>query len=307
MGSPALAVPSLVAAARSFDVALVVTQPDRPKGRGRVVSPTPVRQKASELGIEVLTTEDVNSDAATRRIALAKPDFIVVVSFGQILKKKVRAVAPLRCVNVHFSLLPELRGAAPIAWAIIRGLDRTGVSIMEMVGKMDAGPVYARAVEQIQPGDTSASLGGRLAPLGARLLVETLERRLSGETESSAQDESAATYAPKITRAAGAIDWTRSAVEIDRLIRGLSGVLEAYAYFDAGAPVRVTFYDCAASVGDSPGPGVARRGARAELLVGTGQGLVEISEIQAEGRRRLAGSDFANGYRIKGGERFLNG
>jgi methionyl-tRNA formyltransferase len=307
MGSPPIAVATLEALAREFAVALVVTQPDRPSGRGRKIAPTAVHRKANELGLDVLTCADVNSEECVRALQAAKPEAIVVVSFGQILRKRVLELPRAGCLNAHFSLLPALRGAAPVAWALVRGFERTGISIIRMTRRMDAGPIYAQAEEPVRADDTTATLSARLGTAGAGLLVETLKRSLAGECEPVPQDESAATLAPKITRRDAALDWSRPARDVDRLIRGLSGQLEAYAFLDAPRPLRVTFYNSSFAAGDTPGAGIAARGGGGELLVGCGEGSIEVREIQAEGRRRLSGKDFANGYHIAGGERFRNG
>lgn len=306
MGSPSIAVPTLDALAKCCDFPLVVTQPDRPGGRGRHLHPTAVSERATQLGVLVLATENVNSEEAVARIREAAPEVIVVVSFGQVLRKAILKLPPRGCVNVHFSLLPEFRGAAPVAWAIMRGLRRTGVTIMEMVRGMDAGAVLAQSEEPIFDTDTTATLSERLAERGACLLVGTLGKYLCGGITPVPQDESAVTWAPKITRELGAVDWRRSAVEIDRLIRGLSGQLEAYSFLESKGRLRVTFYGSAVVAGVSPGPGVAARGPHGELLVGALDGLVEIKELQAEGRKRTTGKEFANGYHIKGGETFAN-
>jgi methionyl-tRNA formyltransferase len=307
MGSPAIAAPTLDLLAHDFDVRLVVTPPDRPSGRGLKLTPTAVHERAGELGLPVLTTGNVNSQECIARLKAAEPQVIVVVSFGQLLRKAVLALPPLGCINVHFSLLPELRGAAPVAWAIIRGMEETGVSIMKMVARMDAGPVLAQAREHIGPKDTTVTVGARLAPIGARLLVETLALYAGGRVTPAAQDEGGATSAPKITRETAAIDWARSAREVDCLTRGLSGQMEAYAYYEGPSRLRVTLYMSAVTDAASPGPGVAARGPHGELLIGCGTGMIEVIEIQVQGRRRVLGREFANGYHICGGERFSNG
>jgi len=306
-GSPWVSVFSLDAMVGSFEVPLVVTQPDRRKGRGRHVLPTPVRARAVELGLEVLASGDINSQAAVSRIKAARPDALVVVSFGQILGRPLLEAAPLGCINLHFSLLPKLRGAAPVPRAIMGGLSETGVSIMRMTRGMDEGPVYARESEAILPIDTAATLYERLALLGAGLLERTLPAIAAGQIEPEEQDHSQATYAPKITAADAALDWSRPAAQVDRRIRGLAGQREAFAFFGREKPVRVIFHMSALAEGESPGPGVAARSPGGGLLVGCGEGMVEVVEIQAQGRRRLSGREFANGYHITGGERFLNG
>lgn len=307
IGSPLVSVVSLEALAERFDVPLVVTQPDRRKGRGRHRLPTPVRARAEELGLDVLTAADINTPQVLSRIKSVSPDVQVVVSFGQILKRPALEAAPLGCVNLHFSLLPELRGAAPVPWAIIRGHERTGVSIMRMNAGMDTGPVYACQSTAILPVDTAASLYERLARMGANLLADSLPGIARGETAPEPQDDSQATWAPKITRTDAALDWTRSAAEVDRRIRGLAGQGEAFAFFERTKAVRVILHMSAVAEATSSGAGIAARGAGGELLVCCGEGVVEIVEIQAQGKRRLSGRDFANGYHITGGERFLNG
>ncbi len=304
LGSPEPAVVSLNALAERFEIPLVVTQPDRRKGRGRKVLPTPVRRRAEELGLPVLAVRDVNGAEVVERIRAAGGDVLAVVSFGQILKKAVLAVPPLGCLNLHFSLLPELRGAAPVPRAIMTGLPRTGVSVMRVTARMDAGPVYAREEEPIGAGDTAGDLYERLSARGARLFVETLAAAAEGTITPRRQDESRATYAPRITRTDTPVDWTRCAVEVDRKIRGLSGQLAAFAFFHGERETRVNFHRSLPAEGDSPGPGVAARSGAGGLLVGCGEGLVEILEIQAEGRGRRSGEEFANGYHIKGGELF---
>lgn len=303
MGSPSIAVGTLEALARCSDISLVVTQPDRPGGRGRKLHPTAVNLKATELGIPVLAVENVNAIEPIERIRLAQPQAIVVVSFGQILKNALLHLLPFGCINVHFSLLPQLRGPAPVAWAIIRGLRETGVTIMKLARKMDAGGILVQRAEKISESDTTETLSARLATIGAELLVDTLAGYMSGAIEAVGQDETQVTYAPKITREMGAVDWARPAREIDCLIRGLSGQAEAYSVLQT-RDIRVTLYNSAEVRGASPGPGVAARGARGELLIGAAAGLVEIKEIQAAGKRSVTGAEFANGYHITGGERF---
>ncbi len=306
-GSPEVSVVSLEELSNRFAVPLVVTQPARPKGRGRRPLPTPLHARAMELGLEVMTAADINAADSLERIRAAKPDIIVVVSFGQILKTSALKAAPLGCVNLHFSLLPRLRGAAPVPWAIIRGEEETGVSIMQMTRGMDEGPVYAQQVESIRPDDTAAALYERLSLRGARLLTQTLPKIAQGSLKAWPQDDSMATMAPKITRADTALKWFLSAREVDRRIRGLAGQREAYAFFEREKPLRVIFHMSAVAEGESAGAGIAARGPAGELLVGCGSGVVEVVEIQAQGRRRLCGRDFANGLHISGGERFLNG
>lgn len=304
-GSPEVAVASLEAVAQSYDVTLVVTQPDRRKGRGRHLHPTSVGERAHELGLDVLAVPNINRPDMVERLRACRADCIVVVSFGQMLTGSVLDLTPLGCINLHFSLLPRLRGAAPVPWAILGGHRETGVSVIKLVGKMDAGPVFAQTVEPIESLSTAEDLYGRLAAIGARLLGETLDGIFDSSVQPVEQDEALATYAPKISRADAAIDWTRPAAEVDRLIRGLSGQLEAFAHLAGKRPLRVNFYRSKLVEGRELGGGVCGRGPGGELLVGCGEGLLEVIELQAQGKRRLLGRDFANGYHIVGGERFL--
>lgn len=307
LGSPSVAVPALQAVSDRFVVPLVVTQPDRPKGRGRRVLPTAVKRRALELGLEVLSAPDANSHDALAAIRAARPDAIVVVSFGQMIRAALRRMVPQGCTNLHFSLLPELRGAAPLPWAIIRGKTVTGVSMMKITRRMDAGPVYATDSTPIAHSDTLDSLSVRLSEMGARLLADTLEEITRGTLQAMPQDEKAATYAPKIGHADAAIDFRRPANQIDCLIRGLSVMRGAYAFLDREKPLRVNFYNCSVVNEPSPGPGVVSRGPAGELRIGCGDGLVEIKEIQAQGKRRLSGRDFANGYHLTPTDVFKNG
>lgn len=299
-GTPEFAVPSLEAlVAAGYEVAAVVTQPDRPAGRGRTPVPPPVKQTALAHGIPVLQPESMRRAEAIEQVRGLAPDVIVVAAFGEILRKAVLDLPPLGCVNVHPSLLPCLRGPAPIAGAILAGLDVTGVTIMLIAPRMDAGPILAQRSEPIHLDDTTGTLGARLARMGAELLVEMLPRWAAGEIQPQPQDESRATYTRIIKKEDGWIDWSLSAEQIARQVRAydpwpgtftllhgqLLKVLAARAAPDRpmAAPSTV--------LGLSPLPdGDA-------LAIATGQGTLLVTRLQLAGRKPVSAAEFARGQR----------
>ncbi|MBI3779549.1 MAG: methionyl-tRNA formyltransferase, partial [candidate division NC10 bacterium] len=222
MGTPAFAVPSLQALVGArHEICLVVTQPDRPAGRGQRVTPPPVNLAAQELGLAILQPEKVRDPAVFAALQAARPEAIVVVAYGQFLPETILALPPHGCINLHASLLPKYRGAAPIPWAIIRGETMTGATIMQIEGRLDAGPLLLQQVEPIRPRDTAGTLGERLAVVGAELLCQALELVGRGTARAVPQDESLATYAPKLTPQDARVEWARDAPALDSLIRGL--------------------------------------------------------------------------------------
>lgn len=297
MGTPAFAVPSLEAAAAKHDVALVVTQPDRPAGRGKKLTPPPVKETALALGLDVYQPEKIRDDAAWDRLVALAPDVIVVVGYGQFIPKRILDLPPHGCVNVHSSLLPKYRGAAPANWAIARGETVSGVSTMRLVPKMDAGDVLLQREVEIGPEETAAELNERLAPLGAGLLLETLASLEAGTITPQVQDEDAVTFAPLMKREDGLIDWTASAREIHNRMRGFDPWPGAYTARD-GRRLHLR----KARISDRGGdPGrVAIDGGR--LWIGTGDGSLEALEVQPEGKKRMSVSDFVRGYRPQPGE-----
>src|SRR5574337_2091056 len=219
MGTPMFAIPSLKALiAAGHDICLVVTQPDRPAGRGRVPTPPPVKLATQELGLSLLQPEKVGEPAVISALQAAQPEAIVVVAYGQLLPKRILDLPPHGCLNLHASLLPKHRGAAPIPWAIMRGDTLTGVTIMQMEARMDAGPLLLQRAEPIRPHDTTATLSERLAVLGAELLCQALDQVGRETVHSVPQDERLATYAPKLHTADTHLDWARDAraLEIGR-------------------------------------------------------------------------------------------
>ena len=263
-GTPEFALPSLRAVERSgHEVAGVVTRPDRPRGRGRKPASSPVRRYAESRGHRVVIPERPRDGAFVEVVREIAPDISAVVAYGHILSRELLDTPRLGSVNVHASLLPALRGAAPVNWAVVRGHAQTGVTVMRMVEAMDAGPILARAAIPIGEHDTATLLSRRLAELGATLLADTLARLEAGPVEEVEQDHAAATYAPKVSRATARIDWTRAARAVACLIRGMDAVPGAWSVLK-GQPVKLFVPE--ALGGDSgrgfdPGADCARRSA----------------------------------------------
>lgn len=306
-GTPAFALPSLDALARAGHVvAGVVTRPDRPRGRGRRSSPSPVAEFAQARGLAVLAPESPNDERFQEAVRDARPDLSVVVAYGRILSRRLLDLPALGSLNVHASLLPVLRGAAPINWAVARGHNETGVTVMRMVEEMDAGPVLAQARAPVGPEDTASDLSGRLSEMGARLLVETLAEMEAGRTREVEQDHAAATYAPKVDRSSARIDWTRDARSVADLVRGMDAVPGAWTLL-AGAPVKLfrPSLPGAARGATSPRPGtVLSAGDGPGLVVATGAGAVGIGEVQPPGKRRMASAAWVRGRGAGQGDQF---
>jgi len=307
MGTPAFAVPSLTRLVKEgHDVAAVVTRPDRPAGRGQRLRSSPVKQVAEEVGLPIIQPVTIRDPGVGEHLRRVQPEVIVVVAFGQILPRAILEIPPKGCLNVHASLLPKYRGAAPIPWALIRGETVTGVTIMEVVEALDAGPVLLQRPVPIAPADTAGSLEERLAVLGAEALVETLRALERGEVPRTPQDDAEATYAPKLPPDLGRLDWTQSAVDLWNVVRGLAPQPGAYTFFQ-GRLVRV--------LGAEPFDGdqsrtlpsdrraaagivvAIRRGAGIE--VATGRGTLLLTLLQPEGKRVMSGEEFSRGYRVE--------
>ncbi len=307
-GTPDFAVPSLRALDdEGFEVVGVVTQPDRPTGRGRRVTASSVKQAALSMGYPVLTPERPRGEEFLAHIGDLTPDLSVVVAYGHILRPEVLAIPPMGSINVHASLLPELRGAAPINWAIVRGHEYTGVSVMRMVEAMDAGPVLLQIREPILPGETASELSVRLSELGAEALVEGLALLAGGLANEVPQDDAAATFAPKIGRDTARIDWDRSALELERHVRGMDAVPGAWSELD-GHSVKLfrPRVEVSASADGSVVPGlVLIADPRLGLVVGTGEGALALDEVQPPGRRRMPATDWIRGRGVEAGRRFV--
>ncbi|MGV3720486.1 MAG: methionyl-tRNA formyltransferase [Actinomycetota bacterium] len=304
MGTAPFAAPCLHAVLDAgHRVSAVVSQPDRPRGRGMKLQPSAVKEAALSRGIPVLQPEKASQPEFLEELRSLSPQVIVVVAYGQILRAPLLALPELGCINVHGSLLPELRGAAPIQWSIIRGYAETGVTTMFMDAGMDTGDMLLKAPCPIYPEDTSATLAERLAPLGASLLVETLAALETGAVMRVAQDSSKATYAPMLSRIDGAIDWSRSAVEIRNRIHGCNPSPGAFALRES-VPVKLWRAEALPTETDAiPGTVLDPE----KLVLATGSGTIRLLEVQPPNRSRLDSAAFARGYRIAAGEIWRSG
>jgi methionyl-tRNA formyltransferase len=299
-GTPDFADASLRALLRAgHDVVGVVTQPDRPQGRSRsALVPPPVKLSAVDAGVPVLQPERPMGDLFIAALRRLEPDLGVVVAYGHILRPEVLALPRLGLVNVHASLLPKLRGAAPIQWAIANGDAETGVSIMRMDAGMDSGPVYLRVPTPVAADDTGGLLTARLAELGTHALLETLNDLVRGQAVPEPQDAALATFAPKVTRETARIDWTQDAPSVARRIRAFDPVPGAWTTLD-GTDMKL-FGARTATASGAPGT-VLDAGER--LLIAAASGAVDIAEVQPAGRRRMPVAQWARGRGVEPGRR----
>jgi methionyl-tRNA formyltransferase len=294
LGSDRWSVPSLEALAESpHEVAIVATRPPKPAGRGSKLTPTPVADAARRLGVPLVEPSTVKSGQGLERLEAARPDVLVVVAYGEILPAAVLDLPAVAPVNLHFSLLPELRGAAPVQRALLEGLTATGVTTIRMDEGMDTGPILLRAEEPIDPEDDAGSLGDRLAAVGARLLVDTVDRLAAGELEETPQEHALATYAPKLSPEDRWLDWTRPAEELVRRVRALAPDPAASARF-RGDVLKV--FRAAPHEGDGVPGSIVGAGPEG-LLVATGDGALALLEVAPAGRRRMSAAEFIRGYR----------
>lgn len=298
-GTPEFAVPSLLSLLDdNFSVVGVVTQPDRPQGRGLAVQAPPVKQAAEEAGLPVLQPESVRDPEALAAIAAWQPECIVVVAYGQILPKSLLALPTYGAFNLHASLLPQYRGAAPINWAIIRGERETGVTVQQMVRKLDAGAVVSSFATAIGATETAGELHDRLSVAGAKLLPPTLRSVFAGAVTPVPQDEARVTYAPTLSRDDGRVDWSKPATEIGCLIRGLNPWPCAHTRID-GQRVKLFRAEIVADDGaDSGKAGQVLIAGDDGLVVATGNGALRLLEVQAEGSRRMTADEYLRGHRV---------
>lgn len=292
MGSPEFGVPSLRALAGAYRVAGVVSQPDRPAGRGRGLKSPPVKALAQELGLPILQPARLREPEALEQLRKWGPDLIVVAAFGQILRSEVLNLPPHGCLNVHASLLPRWRGAAPVQAAILAGDTQTGVTIMKMDEGVDTGGRLGQRAIPIEPGDTAGRLLGKLADLGAGLLIETLPGYLAGKIQPQAQDESLATRAPLLKKEDGRLDFTQSAEILVRRVRAFQPWPGAFFEWE-GKLLKV--HQAHAAAGDAPSG--ARLVYESEPAIGTAKGLLVLDEVQPGGGKPMTGRAFLAGVR----------
>jgi methionyl-tRNA formyltransferase len=300
MGTPAFACPVLEALIAGPDrVVGVVCQPDRPRGRGLAVTAPEVKQVAEAHGLPVLQPERVRDPAFAAALQALAPDLVVVAAYGRILPRAVLDIPPHGCINVHASLLPRHRGAAPIAWAILAGDDVTGVSIMVMTEEMDAGDVLLRRETRIAADDTAGTLGARLARLGAEAIVEAVAAQKVGTARATPQPAVGITFAPRIERAQCHLEWQRPAVELERQVRALAP--EPSAFTTIGGRLLKVHRAALVPSGRSGSPGEVLSASADGIVVGTGVGALRLLEVQLEGRRRLPAAAFVAGQRVESG------
>ncbi|HXJ95966.1 MAG TPA: methionyl-tRNA formyltransferase [Terriglobia bacterium] len=302
-GTPKFAVPALERLTSPlFEIELVVTNPDEPSGRGYGLKASPVKQVALDCRLPVFQPHKLKTPFSRAFLSEYRPDAIVVVAYGHILPGWMIALPRLGCINLHASLLPKYRGAAPIAWAIIRGEQRTGVTTMKIDAGLDTGDMLLAREVEIRSDDTTETLGERLSLVGAELIAETLERLDRGDIRPQLQDHSQATLAPMLKKQDGLINWLLSAEEIERRVRGLYPWPGAYTVFRRKG-LQVWKSAVAAMPASTLQPGTLL-GERGRLLAACGRGSVlELIEVQVEGRRSVSGRDFLNGIHLSAPEK----
>ena len=300
MGTPDFAVGALEALVEAgHEVAAVVTQPDKPKGRGKEMQKTPVKECALKHNIEVFQPVKIKTPEAVEVLKGYGADLFVVAAFGQILSKEILDMPKYGCVNIHASLLPKYRGAAPIQWAILDGEKETGVTIMQMNEGLDTGDMLTKVIVPIENTDTGESLFDKLADAGAKLLIETIPRIEAGTLSPEPQDDTLSTYAKMIKKEMGLIDWKKEAVVLERLVRGMNSWPSAYTYFH-GKTLKV--WEAMVEKSDSGHiPGTVVEVTKGSIKVQTGKDLLVLKQIQIEGKKRMEVSAFLLGYKVEVG------
>lgn len=302
MGTPEIAAVTLQMLIDGSDpVVGVVTQPDRPTGRGQQTMPSPVRRMAESRAIPVITPEKIRDVSFLDTLRSWNPQLIVVVAFGRILPKSVLDLSPRGCLNVHYSLLPKYRGAAPVAWTIINGEEEGGVTTMQLVEQLDAGPIYLQEATTLDEHETTASLQAKLAPLGAQLLLKTIWGLKGDCLQPQVQDETGVTFAPMIKKEDGLVDWTQPARSIERRVRAFTPWPSAYTRLSGkllkihrASPIETT---------RSGNPGEIVRADGGGFWIATGNGTLSLEEVQLENKKRVPGVEFVKGARIAAGKR----
>ena len=299
MGTPDFSVPTLEQLIRNHQVVGVVTQPDKRKGRGKAMAFPPVKEKALEYDIPVYQPVKVREPEFIEELKKMNPDIIVVVAVGQILPEEILNLPPYGCVNVHASLLPKYRGAAPIQWAVIDGEKETGVTTMYMAKGLDTGDMLDKVVVPIDPKETGESLHDKLSEAGGRLILETLTKLENGTAVRIPQNDAESCYAKMLTKELGEIDWNQSAAAIERLIRGLNSWPSAYTHLD-GKTLKIWDADVEEGQADVA-VGTVTEVKKDCFYVQTGDGRLKINEIQLQGKKRMAVQAFLLGYKIEKG------
>lgn len=308
MGTPDFAVPGLKSLAESeHNVVTVITQTDKPKGRRKQLCAPPVKDLALSLGLRIIQPENVNDENIVNKLREINPDVIVVVAFGQMISSKILDLPKYKCINIHASLLPKYRGAAPINWAIIKGEEETGVASIVLQEKMDAGKIIMQKPTKIGPDETAGGLESRLSILGAEVLIETLRRIEDGVAEYKSQDEGLATFAPKLKKENGLIDWDQCAKDIHNFVRGMNPRPAAYTNLVKNNIkerfiVIKTEKEKHSNAGSFKPPGTIIDISDRGIKVVTGSDCtccIQIKEVKPEGKRSMGAVDFSRGHDIK--------
>lgn len=301
MGTPDFSVPTLEAlVASEHEVAAVVTQPDKPKGRGKEIHMSPVKECALKHNIPVYQPVRARDEAFVEEMRTLKPDAMVVIAFGQILPKSLLDLPKYGCVNIHASLLPKYRGAAPIQWAVINGDEETGITTMMMDVEMDTGDMLEKTVVKLNPDETGGSLFDRLSLLGGDLILSTLSKLEKGEITPQPQDHAQATYVKKISKSMGDIDWTMDAVSIERLVRGLNPWPSAFTRWN-GKMLKIWEAQVLPDPETKAPCGSVIRASDEGLKIQTGNGVLCVTSLQLEGKKRMDTAAFLRGYQVESG------
>lgn len=304
MGTPDFSVPALQALISAHEVAAVVTQPDKPKGRGKAMQYPPVKEAALSAGIPVYQPVRVREEAFVEKLREINPDVIVVAAFGQILPESILNLPRYGCINIHASLLPKYRGAAPIQRAVINGEKESGITIMYMEKGLDTGDMIDRVTVPLDEKETGASLHDKLSLAGGPLILKALSDIEAGKAERIRQDDSLSSYAPMLTREEGEIDWSQDAVRIERLIRGMNSWPSAYTFLD-GKMLKIWEADLAESEDEGEKealcPGCVVRVSKDAFYVQCGDGLLKIRSLQLQGKKRMDTAAFLLGRKLEAG------
>ena len=298
MGTPEFAVPSLQRLIDDgYEIAAVVTQPDRKSGRGHKLMPPPVKLLAEKHGIRVIQFDKIKSEEGVSALIETKPDVIITAAFGQILSKQILDIPPMGCINVHASLLPKYRGAAPIQWVLINGEKQTGVTIMYMNEGLDTGDIVSSVVMDIDPDCTGGELYATLSQAGASLLSQTLKDIVDGTAKRINQDEAESSYYPPLSKVLGRIDWKKSAPDIHNLVRALDPVMGAHTHI---GEEMIKIWRASAADGKADPGQIICADAHNGLVVGTGQGIIRVEEMQAPNGRRMTPAEYFRGKSLNG-------